>query len=41
MSGLLGVSRTIDALTERIGKIAAWAILVAVLVSAVNAIIRK
>ena len=41
VSGLLGVSRTIDALTERIGKIAAWAILVAVLVSAVNAIIRK
>jgi len=41
VSGLLGVSRTIDALTERMGKIAAWAILVAVLVSAVNAIIRK
>ena len=41
MSGLLGVSRTIDALNERIGKIAAWAIVVAVLVSAVNAIIRK
>src|SRR3954453_17639839 len=41
VSGLLGVSRTLDALTERIGKIPAWAILVAVLVSAVNAIIRK
>src|SRR4051794_35607584 len=41
VSGLLGVSRTIDALTERIGKISAWAILAAVLVSAVNAIVRK
>ena len=41
MTGLLGVSRIIDDLNERIGKIAAWAIVVAVLVSAVNAIIRK
>ena len=41
MSGLLGISRVIDLLNERIGKITAWAILVAVLVSAVNAIIRK
>lgn len=41
MSGLLGISRLIDFLNVRIGKITAWAILVAVIVSAVNAIIRK
>lgn len=41
MSGLLGISRLVDFLSERIGKITAWAILVAVIVSAVNAIIRK
>jgi TRAP-type mannitol/chloroaromatic compound transport system permease small subunit len=41
VAGLLGISRFIDALNERIGKITAWAILVAVLVSAINAIIRK
>jgi TRAP-type mannitol/chloroaromatic compound transport system permease small subunit len=41
VSGLLGLSRVIDFLNERIGKITAWAILVAVIVSAVNAIIRK
>ncbi|MDQ4136147.1 MAG: TRAP transporter small permease subunit [Pseudomonadota bacterium] len=41
MQGLLGISRLIDGLNERIGKIVAWAIVAAVLVSAVNAIIRK
>src|SRR3712207_3784378 len=41
VQGLLGISRLIDTVNVRIGKIAAWAILVAVLVSAVNAIIRK
>jgi TRAP-type mannitol/chloroaromatic compound transport system permease small subunit len=41
VSGLLGISRVIDSINERIGKITAWAILVAVLVSAINAIIRK
>ena len=41
VSELLGISRVIDFLNERIGKITAWAILVAVLVSAINAIIRK
>ncbi|HEY8382685.1 MAG TPA: TRAP transporter small permease subunit [Microvirga sp.] len=41
MSGLLGLSRLIDFLNERIGKITAWAIVIAVLVSAINAIIRK
>jgi TRAP-type mannitol/chloroaromatic compound transport system permease small subunit len=38
---LLGVSRVIDAINFRIGKILAWLILAAVIVSAVNAIIRK
>jgi TRAP-type mannitol/chloroaromatic compound transport system permease small subunit len=38
---LLGVSRVIDAVNFRIGKLLSWLILVAVLVSAVNAVIRK
>ena len=38
---LLGVSRVIDAINFRIGKILAWLILAAVIVSAVNAVIRK
>jgi TRAP-type mannitol/chloroaromatic compound transport system permease small subunit len=38
---LLGVSRVIDAINFRIGKILAWLIFAAVVVSAVNAIIRK
>jgi len=37
----LGLARAIDWLNERIGKVTAWAILVAVMVSAINAIIRK
>ena len=41
MQGLIAVSRGIDALTVRLGKIIAWAIVVAVLVSATNAIVRK
>jgi TRAP-type mannitol/chloroaromatic compound transport system permease small subunit len=41
VQGLLGISRLIDGLNERIGKATAWAIVVAVLVSAINAIIRK
>jgi TRAP-type mannitol/chloroaromatic compound transport system permease small subunit len=41
VSGLLGLSRVIDDLNQRIGRVTAWAIVVAVLVSAVNAIIRK
>ena len=41
MSGLLGISRLIDAANERVGKVTAWAIVVAVLVSAINAIVRK
>jgi len=38
---LLGMSRVIDAVNFRIGKVLAWLILAAVIVSAVNAIIRK
>ena len=41
MRVLLGVSRVIDAINFRIGKTLAWLILAAVLVSTVNAIIRK
>jgi TRAP-type mannitol/chloroaromatic compound transport system permease small subunit len=37
----LALARAIDSLNERIGKVIAWAILVAVLVSSINAIIRK
>jgi TRAP-type mannitol/chloroaromatic compound transport system permease small subunit len=35
------VSRVIDAVSFRIGKILSWAILLAVIVSAVNAVVRK
>ncbi|QPC85526.1 TRAP transporter small permease subunit [Mesorhizobium sp. NBSH29] len=41
MAGLLALSKGIDHLNEFIGKKVAWLILVAVLVSAGNAIIRK
>ena len=41
MAGLLALSRGIDRLNEFIGKWVAWLILLAVLVSAGNAIIRK
>ncbi len=41
MAALLRLSRTIDWLNERVGKTAAWAIVVAILVSAINAIIRR
>ncbi len=41
MNGLLAVSRTIDRLNEFIGKTVMWAIFVAILVSAVNAVVRK
>ncbi len=41
MTGLLGLSRGIDALNAWIGRVAAWAIVVAVVVSAVNAVVRK
>ncbi len=41
MTFLLALSRAIDAINVRIGRSVAWLILVAVLVSAINAIIRK
>jgi TRAP-type mannitol/chloroaromatic compound transport system permease small subunit len=41
LTALLKLSRVIDALNIWIGKICAWAILAAVLVSTINAIIRK
>ena len=40
MQGLLSFSRAVDALNEKIGKAAAWLILVAVLVSTINALFR-
>lgn len=41
MDVLLKVSRAIDAINERIGRTVYWLVLVAVLVSAINAIVRK
>ncbi len=41
MAGLLALSRAIDRLNEFIGKWVSWLILLAILVSACNAIIRK
>ena len=41
MDLLLRLSRAIDAVNLRIGKLVAWLIVAAVLVSAVNAILRK
>jgi TRAP-type mannitol/chloroaromatic compound transport system permease small subunit len=41
LSGLLKVSRVIDTINLRIGRALAWLVLVAVLVSAINATVRK
>jgi TRAP-type mannitol/chloroaromatic compound transport system permease small subunit len=41
MKSLLRISRGIDWLNEQIGRVVLWAILIAVLISAGNAIIRK
>jgi TRAP-type mannitol/chloroaromatic compound transport system permease small subunit len=41
VAALLQLSRIIDLINERIGKTVAWAIVVAILVSAINAIIRR
>jgi TRAP-type mannitol/chloroaromatic compound transport system permease small subunit len=41
MQGLLKISRGIDAFNTWLGKVVAWGVLAAVLVSAANAIIRK
>jgi TRAP-type mannitol/chloroaromatic compound transport system permease small subunit len=41
MSGLLQISALIDRFNTKMGKLLAWLILVAVIVSTVNAVIRK
>ena len=41
MDALLKLSRMIDAATQRLGKTLAWLILITVVVSATNAIVRK
>lgn len=41
MQGLLKLSRAIDAMNTRIGRIVAWAIFLAVVISTINAIVRK
>lgn len=41
MSALLQLSRLIDALTERVGRSVSWLVLAAVLISALNAVVRK
>lgn len=41
MNALLALSRAIDALTERVGRLVYWLILVVVLISAANATVRK
>ena len=41
MNALLALSRAIDAVTERVGRIVYWLILVVVLISAANATVRK
>lgn len=40
MGALLSMSRLIDALNEVVGKLVYWLVLVAVLVSAINAVVR-
>ncbi|MEI7613245.1 MAG: TRAP transporter small permease subunit [Betaproteobacteria bacterium] len=40
MNALLKLSRQIDALTERIGKAALWLVLIVVLISSANAVMR-
>jgi TRAP-type mannitol/chloroaromatic compound transport system permease small subunit len=41
MHALLSLARAIDTINERIGKLVAWLVLAAVLISAGNAIVRK
>ncbi|HEX4886047.1 MAG TPA: TRAP transporter small permease subunit [Casimicrobiaceae bacterium] len=41
MQALLALSRAIDALNERVGRIVTWLVLAAVVVSSVNAVVRK
>jgi TRAP-type mannitol/chloroaromatic compound transport system permease small subunit len=41
MNGFISLSRAIDALTTRVGRIVSWLILMAIMISTVNAIVRK
>jgi TRAP-type mannitol/chloroaromatic compound transport system permease small subunit len=41
LTALLQLSRWIDALTERVGRAVSWLVLAAVLISALNAVVRK
>ena len=41
MQALLALSRVIDALNERVGRLVTWLVLAAVVVSSVNAVVRK
>jgi len=41
VKALLGMSRLIDALNERVGRIVLWMVLASVLISAGNAVVRK
>ena len=41
MNVLLALSRAIDAFTERVGRLVYWLVLVVVLISAANAVVRK
>jgi TRAP-type mannitol/chloroaromatic compound transport system permease small subunit len=41
VNGLLALSRAIDAMTERVGRLVYWLVLVVVLISAANATVRK
>lgn len=41
MNALIALSRAIDALNSRIGRTLAWLVLAAVIVSAINAVVRK
>ncbi|HEY3533095.1 MAG TPA: C4-dicarboxylate ABC transporter, partial [Casimicrobiaceae bacterium] len=41
MNALLALSRAIDAVSERIGRIVYWLVIVVVLISAANATVRK
>jgi TRAP-type mannitol/chloroaromatic compound transport system permease small subunit len=41
MNAILGACRAVDALSERIGRFVYWLLLAAVLISTVNAVVRK
>jgi TRAP-type mannitol/chloroaromatic compound transport system permease small subunit len=41
MQGLLSFSRLIDGISERVGKTVLWLVLAAVVISAINAVVRK